>query len=255
VAAKIAATEKEPEIGDVPDCSVELPVGYITAGGVLVRDALVRELDGYAEEKLSRLDPQKNMGVFVTELLTIGVERLGDETVNQDLMRRLLIGDRDALMLGIRKATYGNDVEFTLRCAMCDKESKITVFLDSDVKVDTLEDPLKRVFEVELRHGRIAEVGLLTGLAQEAWSENMMRRTSAELNTIMLAKSVIKVDGVLAYGREEIVQSMPSGDRAILVDFLNAHQPGPKFQEIPVNCATCGEEYPISLGLPSLFRL
>jgi hypothetical protein len=56
-------------------------------------------------------------------------------------------------------------------------------------------------------------------------------------------------------GRDEDVRRLSAADRGTLVDFIAEHQPGPQLnKEIEVFCATCGEKYPILLGLPNLFR-
>ena len=242
-----------PEIEPAPVVTTELPGGWISPAGVLVKTAEVKELNGFAEERLSRLDMGKNVASYVTELLLLGVVRIGDEVPTRDLLKNLLIGDRDALVLAIRQATYGNDVEFKLDCTACGEESDIRVEIDKDVEVTFMEDPLVRVFDVELRNGA-AKVTLLTGVAQEAFSENIGKKTQAEINTTMLAKSVVEINGVPVRGKDNPVRALSAADRSTLTEFIADHQPGPQFKEIPVPCATCGEEYPISLGLPNLFR-
>lgn len=248
-----ATASSSPVIDPSPVTTVELPGGWISPAGVLVKTAEVKELNGFAEERLSRLDMNKNVASYVTELLLLGVVHIGDETPTRDLMKNLLIGDRDFLVLAIRQATYGNDVEFKLNCTACGEESDIRVEIDKDVEVVSMEDPLTRVFDVELRNGA-AKVTLLTGVAQEAFSENIGKKTQAEINTTMLSKSVVEINGVPVRGKDNPVRALSAADRATITDFIADHQPGPQFKEIPVPCATCGEEYPISLGIPNLFR-
>ncbi len=244
-----------PTMPDSTDAVVELPAGWLTPEGVLVTEARCRELNGYDEERLSRVDPFKNAALYLTELLTLGVEDLGGQKPTKDVLRSLLIGDRDALMLGVRQATYGNDVEFKLSCTVCDNESLIQVQIDPDVSVIKLADPLVREFDVKLRKGGNARVRLLTGEAQEAYSGDIGKKTQAEITTVMLAKSVVAVNGKPVGGRTEDVQWLSAADRQTISDFISEHQPGPQLnKEIPVACATCGEEYPILLGIPNLFR-
>jgi len=255
VAAALArATSTDPPvIEDAPQVTVTLPGGYLRPDGRLERTAVVRELNGYDEERLSRLNAAKNVAVYVTELLSLGVETIGGEPVSKDILRALLIGDRDALVLGVRQATYGNLVPFQLHCAECDTDSDVNVELDVDVHVVEMEDPLKRVFEVPLKRGN-AQVSLLTGVTQEAFSENLGKRTQAEINTIMMAKSVVTINGIPVRGNEDMLRALSALDRETLITFIAEHQPGPQLGEIRVPCATCGAEYPVSLGLPNLFR-
>lgn len=242
-----------PEMDDNRFTEVDLPAGWISPTGLLIKTAQVRELNGFDEERLARIDMQKNVATYVTELLLLGVERLGDDKPSKEVLQSLLIGDRDALVLGIRRATYGDDVEFKLNCSVCGNESAVTIELDKDIPVVELDDPLTRMFTVVLKNGE-AKVQLITGLAQERFSEDMGKKTQAETNTIMLSRSVVEINGMQVRNGEDPVRALSSGDRAKILDFLGEHQPGPQMNEIPVNCATCNEEYPILIGLPSLFR-
>jgi hypothetical protein len=251
--AKATATPP-PSMDDPSFTTVELPAGWISPDGLLVQTARVRELNGYDEEKMSRVPPG-NTATYVTELLALGVEDLGGQKPSKKTLQGLLIGDRDALVLGVRQATYGNEVEFKLKCTECDTDSVINVLIDEDVPVIKLEDPLKRTFDVKLRNGEFAKVTLLTGAAQEAYSEGIEKKTNAEINTVMLAKSVVAINGMPVGGRNEDVLRLSSADRGTLTDFIAEHQPGPQLnKEIPVPCAVCGKEYPVFLGLPNLFR-
>jgi hypothetical protein len=240
---------EEPPLG-----KVILPAGLIRSDGYLVREAYVRELNGFDEEKLARLSMGDNPAVYITEMLSLAVERLDDEQPDKKVLRTLLIGDRDALWIGIRKATYGPEVEYKLKCIQCDAESAVTIDLDVDVPIRELEDPLKRVFTVELRHS-VAEVGLLNGFAQEKYSANLSKKTQAEIDTIMLANSVRAINGI-PVGGENDARRLSAADRQTLMDFIVEHQPGPDLgKEIEVHCATCDAAYPIVLSLPSMFRL
>ena len=252
---KAAGQAKVPTMDAGDSCMVTLPGGYITPEGLLVTEARVRELNGFDEEKLARTDMLKNAAAFVTEMLDLGVEDLGGEKPSRRVLQSLLSGDRDALMLGIRRATYGNEVEFKLKCPVCDNDSVIIVLLNEDIVVEPMKDPLHREFEIPLRKGGVAIVHLINGSAQEAFSADMAKKTSAEITTVMLAKCVVAINGTPVGGRTEDVLRLPSADRQAITDFLAENQPGPQLnKEIPVPCATCGEEFQILLGIPNLFR-
>lgn len=253
-ATEKATSSEPPTMADAPDALVDLPAGWITPGGLLVRQAEVRELTGYDEERLARVNIDKNVGLYVTELLLLGMVSLGGEKPTRDIVRNLLIGDRDALVLGISRATYGNTVELQLSCTACENKSEVEIELDTDIENIPMEDPLKREFEIDLRHCT-AKMALLTGVAQEAISENLGTKTQAEIETVMLSKSVIEIDGVPVRGKSDPVRALPAADRKTLTDFMSKKQPGPQITSpITVKCATCGEEYPYTLGLNNLFR-
>ena len=102
-----ASPEPDPEIP--PNDLVDLPGGIIRAD--VIRTAVVRELTGKDEEALARASQSLNPFHFVNTLLECGVVRFGqeDESETRQLLKEALIGDRDALILGIRRATYGDN--------------------------------------------------------------------------------------------------------------------------------------------------
>jgi hypothetical protein len=255
VQAAIATASKSeiPTIEDQESTTVELPAGWIAPNGRLYQEAVVRELTGYDEEKLSRIDPNKNVAHYVTELLSLGVEMLGDQKPSKEILRDLVVGDRDALVLGIRRATYGNDVVLKLTCTECGEDSEVTVSVTDDIKVKPLEDPLQRLFPVKLKHGE-AQITLMNGWMQENFGDAFVKKTKAEMDTRILQKCVVEINGIKVLENDDAVKRLSSADRATLIDAITEHQPGPQLGEIEVPCATCGAEYPISLGLGNLFR-
>jgi hypothetical protein len=251
-----ASTGEPPAMSGLEELTVTLPAGIPDPdNGRIIDQARVRELNGYDEEKLSRVNANENVAVYLTELLSLAVEDIDGQVPQKDDLRNLLIGDRDSLMLAIRKATYGPEIEFKILCTVCGNESLATVNIDEDVEVINLEDKNVRRFTVQTRRGNVT-IKMLNGRDQEMYLGGVMsKKTPAELNTIILAKSVIDINGVPTHGKEDAVRALPSMDREKIMEFINEHQPGPALgKDIPVNCATCNAVYPISLGLGNLFR-
>ena len=254
-----ASQSPAPELEQTGSSLVYLPGGYLRDDGHLVMSAQVRELNGFDEERLSRLIMADNPAVYVTEMLTLGTEDLDGQKPTKDDIRNLLIGDRTALWLGIRIVTYGPTIEYTLTCVECETENKPTVSiveidLNDDIPVKKLDDPTKQTYEVELRHG-VAKVKLLDGFAQEKFSTNLGKKTQAEVNTIMLANSVTEINGIKTQGREDAVRALSSQDRGTLMDFIAEKQPGPDLDaEIEAHCSKCNATYPIVLSPASMFR-
>src|SRR5215469_729441 len=86
--------------------------GGLVKGDKVINTAIVKELTGEDEEALARA-AQANYFHFIDRLLRCGVVQLGDEPKSQteQLLGKLLIGDREQLLLGIREATYGDEIE------------------------------------------------------------------------------------------------------------------------------------------------
>ena len=250
---KAISESQFPEMEDSPSLEVSLPGGAITPSGELITTARVREMNGFDEEALARLSINTNVAVYVTELLSRCVEDLGGQKPTKEDMRYLLIGDRDALAIGISKATYGPKVDkLQLTCQKCGEKSDLVIDLDEDVKTIPLKDPKQRTFQVPLKRGS-AEIELLLGKDQEEFSKDIGKKTIPEQITELLSLAVRKVNGKDVSG-DDALRHLSSADRTTITDFIKDTQPGPDLSNIPVNCATCGEEYPISLGIANLFR-
>jgi hypothetical protein len=91
---------------------VTLPRGLL--GDVERIDADVRGLTGSDEEYLARA--KGPVAETVTELLARCVLQLGGAPATADDLRRLSVGDREALLLHVRQATLGDRVDCVATC-------------------------------------------------------------------------------------------------------------------------------------------
>lgn len=233
---------------DLPDTHVELPGGFLDADGNLIRTAEVRELTGFDEEALAKAaTPAKVMHL----LLTRGVVAVGGQKPDQGLFNTLLAGDRDALLLAIRKATYGTDIDFNILCPECGEEVEIKIDLNQDVKFKTLEEAGDRYFEVDLRNGT-ASVRLPQGDAQRALLQ-AEDKTYAELNTILLRWCVDTINDFPVVS-EDSVRKLSIKDREKILEEIAKRNPGPKLNEVKKACPSCEEDIDMPLTLNGLFR-
>jgi hypothetical protein len=165
----------------------------------------------------------------------------------------MLSGDRDALILGIFKATFGRETEVSSYCSGCDEFKTIGLDLDTDIKTKALLDPINdRVFTVEGK-SKVFTVQLPTGLAQKEMINNS-DKSSAELNTIMLEHTVIQIDGSPVLSKLQ-VQNLGLTDRRKIIDEINARVSGPQFDEISVTCPDCESEVRVPINFGTLFRI
>jgi hypothetical protein len=92
-------------------------------GGVLDGDrrydtAALRSVTGHEEELLAVWADVAGLSLAaqVTALLTCCVERLGADRPTADDLRHLTVGDREALLLHLRRITVGERLDCTLSC-------------------------------------------------------------------------------------------------------------------------------------------
>lgn len=262
IAAVLAGADatEAPIIALPPGDLVELPGGLVV-GGEVIRRVTVRELNGEAEEALAKAAQTQNFAHFLAVLIEHGTARIGDESPkkNPDLLKRMLIGDRDAIVLGIRRATYGDDFDLAgWVCPHCGEQSDLSVTLN-DIETVTLTDPrLEATFKVKLRRGRTATVRLVTGADQLAANEQP-GRTDPEKDSVILSRCVTAIsepDGmelVTAGLGTSIALSLSLPDRKAILRELIKRQPGPRYNDVKFTHEACGQEVPLSLGLGDLF--
>jgi hypothetical protein len=114
-----------------------LPGGYWDENGRLHREFELAVLTGREEELLAQADCSRR-AVLVTEVLSRCVRRLGTiSPVPPEVARRLLVADRQYLLLQIRRITFGDTVHADLVCPWPDCGAQVSVdFSVSDVPVE-----------------------------------------------------------------------------------------------------------------------
>ena len=241
--------QKEAEITSPSDNIVTLPGGYITDAGEVITEAEVRELTGKDEEAISRAS---SMSKALLTILQRGSVRVGNTPITDEILDEMLSGDRDALILGIFKATFGSTALSSTWCSTCSETKEVEVELDKDIKFKTLKDPINdRMFIVK---GKTQEftVVLPNGRTQKELLANS-DKTAAELNTILLEKTVIKIGNAPVLGKNQI-QNLGLVDRRKIVDEINKRIPGPQFDSLLMECPDCEGEVSVPINLGALFR-
>jgi hypothetical protein len=233
------------------DLIVALPGGFITQEGSLIKQAKVRELTGVDEEIIARSESEAKA---LQVILQRGLEEIGDKRPSENDLDSLLAGDRDAILLGIRKATFGRTVEYKINgCNSCSEPQSFEIDLDADVKNKELEDPYERTWEIELKNGK-AIVALPNGLVQKKLGQNVLSKTMAELNTILLSGCVISINGIPTVNTQDVL-NLGMADREKIATELLEKNPGPRLMEVSKACKACGKDINVPLSLAALFRI
>jgi hypothetical protein len=250
----LSATEQPEEqnihITPPSDTQVDLPAGYITPDGEVARVAEVRELNGRDEEALGKSGGgAKSYSV----LLSRAVVSIGGQPVTEQVLDSLILGDRDALMLGIYKATFGHTVELVGICQGCGDFKTVEADLNRDVTTKVLTDPVAdRTFVVQ---GRSKEflVTLPTGALQKELA-NAGDKSAGEKNTILLQNTVLEIDGSPVIGKAQ-VQNLGVMDRNTIAAEIGKRLPGPQFEDITLSCPECEGMVVVPFNLGTLFQL
>ena len=238
-------------IPSLPDTNIELPGGfYDPLEDTLVTTAEVKELTGADEEDIVRIT---EVGKALMVILQKGTVSVGGKPADKDTLELLLAGDREALLLGIRCATFGTEIELTdVVCSRCPELQTMTIDLKKDVKTQVLEDRINdRTFVLDLKVGKV-KVTLPTGNTQNKLV-NAPNKNNAELDTLLLSNCVLEINDVQILGQAPI-RNLGIQDRRTILEEIAKRNPGPLLNEVKKACNTCGQEVELPLTLADLFR-
>ena len=231
------------------DTLVNLPAGYIDSSGEVIKTAEVRELNGFDEEAIAKAG---GAGKALSAIINRATIKVGTTDATEEVLDRMLTGDRDMLLLGIYKATFGKIAETPGFCGTCNDFKTAQVDLDRDVKVKALLDPAgDRTFTVK---GRSREylVTLPNGIAQKEISSGE-DKTGPELTTVLLNNTVLEIDGQPVLGKTQL-QGLPMPDRRAISEAISERLPGPQFEDMVLSCPDCSGEVVVPFSLGALFR-
>jgi len=228
---------------------VILPGGFIENGEV-IKTAEVRELTGIDEEAIAKAS---TTGKALNVLLQRGLVKLGSKEATIEDLDKLLSGDRDAILIGVRRITFGETLDLSIVCGNCAESQDISIDLATDVPVKELNDSVAdRTWRIETKKGYVT-VTLPTGLIQKKLLENA-EKTSAEINTLLLSGCVLSVNDEPSMGASTVLNLSMSDRTKIIEEILNRN-PGPRLGEVKKTCKACGEFISLPLSLVDLFRL
>lgn len=243
------AENRGPEILAPWDSRVSLPGGYISPTGELLASVEVRELNGKDEEALGKM---KSAVQQYFAILSRGAVSIGGEPVTEDILDGMLVGDRDAVVLGIYKATFGPDIDYPVYCEECGDITVHNVNVDDDIPVRRLDRPMERTFEVKgRRHTMIC--GLPTGVAQKAALSNL-DRSDAEMTSDVLMATIMEIDGAPVVSKSQVLD-LGIADRRAVSEELTKKNPGPQVQQSTGTCNSCGGKSKVAVSISDIFRI
>lgn len=259
VTAALLGDDEEVHIEGPPDGTARLMAGYIDDDGNRWTDIVVRELRGRDEELLERAFVSGDMGRYIDAICKAGVTQLGPLEDTKELHKALdslLIGDRDLIVMHVRRMAYGDTQRLNVKCPFCEERFQVDYSYSVDVplKQFDVDDRNQRLFDVQLPSGSSCEIRLVDGKAQKlVYTPENMKKTEAELNTALLAELLVSIDGKPVRGTGPVLD-MRMRDRQFLLTWLIERQPGPRYEDVKQECAACAREFPLVMTLRDMFR-
>lgn len=213
----------------------------------LLKDAEVRELNGADEEAIARAG---GLGKTISTILQRGVSTVGEHPVSDAILDSMLAGDRDYLLLAIRRVTFGNIIESDITCPECGEKTHINIDLEADVPVREFNGQWS--WDVPTKLG-VVTVRHYNGITHRKIMENL-DKTVPEINSIILAGCIQSVDGAPVIALD-VAKKLGIVDRETILKSISETAPGPRLLEVNKTCEACGTTINLPLSLAALFRL
>lgn len=211
---------------------------------VNVRGLKVKEIDSIADKR------QLMSGDAIEKMLQ---DCLTDSEVKAG---ELLSGDRNALFMGVRRATYGDEYDFSLKCPTCGHSAMYGISLasipvikgDRDLVNKRMEDktflaPFKFKECGKTAHWRFKDASdMKKGLAIQK------NKAESQISQSMLLL-IQKVDGLEeGVPLKRFIEELGAGDAQDFVDYYKTVEPGLD-DEIELICESglCGTEMKVTM--------
>jgi hypothetical protein len=248
------------EVGfDLPVESITLPskgVLYATDHPLCNEHQLeIRSMSAQQEDLLTSPALIKN-GTVITQLLR---SCLINKSIDPDEM---LIGDRNALMIGIRVSGYGAGYSAEIKCPECSEKYENEFSLNNLALKPLNAEPVAvntNLFKFTLPVTKlVVEFKLLTGkdeleISRIFTAKKKLQTQIDQSMTTRLMFAIVSVNG--ERNRDKIgliVRNMRAADSSALRQYINKIEPGVNMKQ-SVICVHCGESSEVTMPLGASF--
>ncbi len=236
-----------------------LPGGYLDADGSLHREAELEPLSG-REEELLAARAERGAAELVTEVLCRCVRRVGSiAPVTAEVARRLLVADRQYLLLKLRELTFGDRVEGTLQCPWPECGARVDVdFAIGDVPVRAAPE-VRASYEVALTADaadgepapRTIAFRLPNGADQEALAPVLVANPARALAGL-LERCLVGPDGAEVPDAAGLVAALAPAARQELERAIEERAPRVDL-DMELGCPECGRGFTAPLDVQDFF--
>jgi hypothetical protein len=242
-----------------PVIDIKLPCGLLK-DGVSVVDAGVIPMTGLTRKAISsenvRSNPMKITDViFLQCLKRIGTSNL----INNKILNELLIGDRDFLMLEIRRVSMGSIITATVECGGCNKKIEVKFDL-SEIKTKTLAECRSEIvdgvrgFWIKNDEPRVNAFFRFPNGGDQAVVLPLLHKNPIDANYKLYALCLMDWDGEKRKFASDFFEKMNTNLLDIIDAAFSENQPGPDLTQ-SVSCPVCAEDIEMTFqGSDFLFR-
>jgi hypothetical protein len=233
-----------------------LPGGHVGYDGIAHHEVELSPVTGDDEYYFACLDANAPRAAAVTELLGRCVKRVGSQTgTGAALVRDLLVGDRNYLVLKLREMTFGKKVSCVLRCPDLGCGAPMDLSLDPAAFGSPVGPVMQRFFtaQVPISGGRTIriEFRLPTGGDQEALAA-LFAADPAAAEDELFARCLRRPGEAEAPERMEVAKSADVV-RGVVEQRMSELGPTHAEAEIETRCPECGKTFESLFDLTAFF--
>ena len=225
-------SDKPVQATQLSDGVCNLPGGLVLDDGRRLGRAELRPLTGREEEWVTQHAGTASAHL-ASKLLSACFVRLDDVAVDSEMIGKLLVGDRDYLILQLRRMTLGDRFAAVFSCPAC-KRAMDVEFLAQDILVE----PRTQNASTYTWRGaqRVVEYRLPNGADQEAVADLL----PGEAVEALLERCLIDGAPLSVEEREAVIADMDA--RAPQIDL-----------ELELSCPECGHSFTTPFDCTSFF--
>jgi hypothetical protein len=230
---------------DRPASRIPLPGGWLLdaapAGSRRFRTAVVRPLTGYEEEWLA-MNRGAASATCTSHLLDACIVGMDAGDALDDVAGRLLIGDRDYLMLELRRLTLGDRILAVVNCPSCGSKM--------DIDFDASAIPIERGAPDNVVH----EVVLPATGTQPSRSVHFRLPCGADQEAVLDMDAATASEAVLqrCLATGQTTSSLTDDEKARVIAEMEARAPRIDL-ELDLSCPECGHGFLMPFDTTAFF--
>lgn len=238
---------------------VRLPCGYLRDGD-LHRDAEIVPMTGLTRKAIAR-DDIRNNPIKVTDIiLSHCLKRVGPHTsISSRLLGDLIVGDRDFLILEIRRVSMGDTVMANVECDACKAKVEVKFKLD-EIEIVKLGDQkdypvVDGNLTLRVKGTRFESVCRFPkGSDQDLIMAGVNKNPVAATYGLYVA-CLVEWNGKRGPFEGSFFENLPLSDIDEFEEEFMSHQPGPIMKQ-EASCPQCGASIDFTFrGSDFLFRV
>jgi len=219
-----------------PELPCRLP-GGLRVDGTWTRDAALRQLNGWDEEWLAGWDRSVPSAVVQSALLERCVTRLGEGSWSPQLIAEMLVGDRDYLLLCLRRMSLGTKFDAVTECPRCASRIEISFNVD---EIPVEERPQEAdTFTTVLVRADGSELRVRYHLPRGRDQERAARAPDADRTSVLLASCL---DDVVAVKGSRAAAGLMDTEAGQQLELLMEQQAPQVTLDMDLVCPECGHE-------------